>query len=57
MMIRYMVYGGRIAGAGLLAGLVLPTMLRVRRSVMTRGFNRFKTRRLRAAVLIFIAGN
>lgn len=28
---RYMVYGGGIAGAGLLAGLILPTMLRVRR--------------------------
>ena len=31
VMMRYMVYGGGIAGAGLLAGLILPTMLRVRR--------------------------
>ncbi|WP_437879685.1 TIGR04211 family SH3 domain-containing protein [Pseudomonas sp. LRF_L74] len=28
---RYMVYGGSIAGAGLIVGLILPTMLRVRR--------------------------
>lgn len=31
VLMRYMAYGGGIAGAGLLAGLVLPTMLRVRR--------------------------
>ncbi|WP_394559271.1 TIGR04211 family SH3 domain-containing protein [Aquipseudomonas alcaligenes] len=31
VLMRYMVYGSSIAGAGLLAGLVLPTMLRVRR--------------------------
>ena len=31
VLMRYMVYGGSIAGAGLIAGLVLPTMLRVRR--------------------------
>ena len=31
VMMRYMVYGSSIAGAGLLLGLVLPTMLRVRR--------------------------
>ena len=31
VLMRYMVYGGGIAGAGLLAGLILPTMLRVRR--------------------------
>lgn len=31
VLMRYMVYGGSIAGAGLLAGLVLPTLLRVRR--------------------------
>jgi SH3 domain protein len=31
VLMRYMVYGGSIAGAGLLAGLILPTMLRVRR--------------------------
>ena len=31
VLMRYMVYGGGIAGAGLLVGLILPTMLRVRR--------------------------
>ncbi|MBD9414870.1 SH3 domain-containing protein [Pseudomonas sp. PDM16] len=31
VLMRYMVYGGSIAGGGLLAGLILPTMLRVRR--------------------------
>lgn len=31
VLMRYMVYGSTIAGAGLLAGLILPTMLRVRR--------------------------
>ncbi|GGJ80833.1 TIGR04211 family SH3 domain-containing protein [Pseudomonas matsuisoli] len=31
VLMRYMVYGGSIAGAGLAAGLLLPTMLRVRR--------------------------
>ncbi|WP_165674459.1 TIGR04211 family SH3 domain-containing protein [Metapseudomonas otitidis] len=31
VLMRYMVYGGSIAGAGLLAGLALPTLLRVRR--------------------------
>src|SRR5690606_30848456 len=31
VLMRYMVYGGGIAGAGLLLGLILPTMLRVRR--------------------------
>ncbi|MDX1297394.1 MAG: TIGR04211 family SH3 domain-containing protein [Pseudomonas sp.] len=31
VLMRYMVYGGAIAGGGLLAGLILPTMLRVRR--------------------------
>lgn len=31
VLMRYMAYGGSIAGAGLLAGLILPTMLRVRR--------------------------
>ncbi|VXC44799.1 conserved exported hypothetical protein [Pseudomonas sp. 8BK] len=31
VLMRYMAYGGGIAGAGLLAGLILPTMLRVRR--------------------------
>lgn len=31
VLMRYMVYGGAIAGAGLLAGLILPTLLRVRR--------------------------
>ncbi|CAD5109013.1 TIGR04211 family SH3 domain-containing protein [Zestomonas carbonaria] len=31
VLMRYMVYGGSIAGAGLLAGLILPTLLRVRR--------------------------
>lgn len=31
VLMRYMVYGGSIAGAGLFAGLLLPTMLRVRR--------------------------
>ena len=31
VLMRYMVYGGSIAGAGLLLGLILPTMLRVRR--------------------------
>jgi SH3 domain protein len=31
VLMRYMVYGGSIAGAGLIAGLILPTMLRVRR--------------------------
>ncbi|WP_152224199.1 TIGR04211 family SH3 domain-containing protein [Pseudomonas sp. SCB32] len=30
-LMRYMAYGGSIAGAGLLAGLILPTLLRVRR--------------------------
>ena len=30
-LMRYMAYGGSIAGAGLLLGLILPTMLRVRR--------------------------
>lgn len=31
VLMRYMVYGGSIAGAGLLAGLILPTMFRLRR--------------------------
>jgi|SRR5690606_23023876 len=31
VLMHYMVYGGSIAGAGLLVGLILPTMLRVRR--------------------------
>lgn len=31
VLMRYMAYGGGIAGAGLLVGLILPTMLRVRR--------------------------
>lgn len=31
VLMRYMAYGGSIAGAGLLLGLILPTMLRVRR--------------------------
>ncbi|HWV08996.1 MAG TPA: TIGR04211 family SH3 domain-containing protein [Pseudomonas sp.] len=31
VLMRYMVYGGSIAGGGLLAGLILPTLLRVRR--------------------------
>ncbi|MFI8481330.1 TIGR04211 family SH3 domain-containing protein [Pseudomonas sp. NPDC078700] len=31
VLMRYMVYGGGIAGAGLFAGLVLPSLLRVRR--------------------------
>ena len=31
VLMTYMVYGGGIAGAGLFAGLILPTMLRVRR--------------------------
>lgn len=31
VLMRYMVYGSGIAGAGLFAGLILPTMLRVRR--------------------------
>ena len=31
VLMRYMLYGGSIAGAGLLVGLILPTMLRVRR--------------------------
>ena len=31
VLMRYMVYGGSIAGAGLLAGLILPTLLRVKR--------------------------
>ncbi|MBO3273691.1 TIGR04211 family SH3 domain-containing protein [Pseudomonas schmalbachii] len=31
VLMRYMIYGGSIAGAGLFAGLILPTMLRVRR--------------------------
>ncbi|WP_298183670.1 TIGR04211 family SH3 domain-containing protein [uncultured Pseudomonas sp.] len=31
VLMRYMVYGGAIAGAGLAAGLILPTLLRVRR--------------------------
>ncbi|WP_068829336.1 TIGR04211 family SH3 domain-containing protein [Pseudomonas sp. BMS12] len=31
VLMSYMVYGGGIAGVGLLAGLILPTMLRVRR--------------------------
>lgn len=31
VLMRYMVYGGSIAGAGLVVGLILPTMLRVRR--------------------------
>mgnify|MGYP006190570843 FL=1 len=31
VLMRYMVYGGSIAGAGLFAGLLLPTLLRVRR--------------------------
>lgn len=31
VLMRYMVYGSSIGGAGLLAGLILPTMLRVRR--------------------------
>ncbi|VXC71385.1 conserved exported hypothetical protein [Pseudomonas sp. 8Z] len=31
VLMRYMVYGGSIAGAGLLLGLILPTMLRVKR--------------------------
>ncbi|MFJ3050290.1 TIGR04211 family SH3 domain-containing protein [Pseudomonas nitroreducens] len=35
VLMRYMAYGGSIAGAGLLAGLILPTMLRVRRKRST----------------------
>lgn len=31
VLMRYMAYGGGIAGAGLIAGLILPTLLRVRR--------------------------
>ncbi|MEE9101788.1 TIGR04211 family SH3 domain-containing protein [Pseudomonas nitroreducens] len=31
VLMHYMAYGGSIAGAGLLAGLILPTLLRVRR--------------------------
>ncbi len=31
VLMRYMAYGGTIAGAGLLLGLILPTMLRVKR--------------------------
>ncbi|GIZ13684.1 TIGR04211 family SH3 domain-containing protein [Pseudomonas sp. NCCP-436] len=31
VLMRYMAYGGSIAGAGLLLGLILPTLLRVRR--------------------------
>lgn len=31
VLMRYMVYGGSIAGAGLLVGLILPALLRVRR--------------------------
>lgn len=31
VMMRYMSYGGSIAGAGLLVGLILPTLLRVKR--------------------------
>lgn len=31
VLMRYMVYGGAIAGAGLASGLILPTLLRVRR--------------------------
>lgn len=31
VLMRYMVYGGSIAGVGLLAGLILPTMFRLRR--------------------------
>ena len=31
VLMRYMIYGGSIAGGGLLVGLILPTMLRVRR--------------------------
>lgn len=31
VLMRYMVYGGSIAGAGLFAGLIVPTLLRVRR--------------------------
>ncbi|MCL6687516.1 SH3 domain protein [Pseudomonas citronellolis] len=31
VLMRYMAYGGSIAGAGLLVGLILPTLLRVRR--------------------------
>lgn len=31
VLMRYMIYGGSIAGAGLLVGLILPTLLRVRR--------------------------
>lgn len=31
VLMRYMVYGGSIAGAGLFLGLILPTMLRVKR--------------------------
>ncbi|MFP6850101.1 MAG: TIGR04211 family SH3 domain-containing protein [Pseudomonas sp.] len=31
VLMRYMTYGSGIAGAGLLAGLILPTLLRVRR--------------------------
>ncbi len=31
LLMRYMVYGGSIAGAGLLAGLILPTMTRGRK--------------------------
>ncbi|MNG25554.1 SH3 domain-containing protein [compost metagenome] len=31
VMMRYMVYGGSIAGAGLLAGLILPALTRGRR--------------------------
>ncbi|MDF3932893.1 TIGR04211 family SH3 domain-containing protein, partial [Pseudomonas citronellolis] len=31
VLMRYMTYGGSIAGAGLLVGLILPTLLRVKR--------------------------
>ncbi|AYC33788.1 SH3 domain-containing protein [Pseudomonas cavernae] len=31
VLMRYMIYGGSIAGAGLFAGLILPALLRVRR--------------------------
>lgn len=31
VLMRYMVYGGGLAGAGLLLGLILPTLLRMRR--------------------------
>ena len=31
VMMRYMVYGGSIAGAGLLAGLILPALTRGRK--------------------------